>query len=175
MTIKRKRKIGRPRKRTRGLPSSSYQWKRLYKEYAEKYDKLEARLKKEGVEMETGKVPNMRSFKLTFASMRTTLLEKGQRPSYDRVVIQLVSQSGYKVSRTSAMARRKYIAEYEGIEEKNVSVKDIMMGKKEFTKSEWDQILQYYYELKAGKEKEGVKYSGRAAKEMISSEIFGSP
>ena len=179
---KTKRKVGRPKKKSRGLPKSSYQWKKLYERYQANYDKLEKRLKKEGVEMETGKVPNMRSFKLTFASMRTTLLEKGQRPTYERVVDQLVNRSGYKVSRTSAMKRKKFLDEqmetYEAVTGdtfKPVTVKEIMLGKVRFTKDQWDQIKQIYHDSKEEFAEAGLTDPGRKAKEMISSEIFGSP
>lgn len=178
-----KKRVGRPRKRSRGLPKSSYQWKKLYERYQANYDKLEKKLKKEGVEMETGKLERLRDFKLTFASMRQTLLEKNQRPSYERVVDQLVNRAGYRVSRTSALARKKYIEskaeEYVAagidLEIHPITVKDIMMGKKAFTKSEWDDIKDQYHDLKEMYEAEGYKESSRMAKDMISSEIFGSP
>lgn len=176
------KKRGRPRKKSRGLPKTYYQWKVLYNRYQENYDKLEKRLKKEGVEMETGKVPNMRSFKMTFASMRTTLLEKGQRPTYERVVDQLVNRSGYKVSRTSAMARKKFLDKeiemYEmitGDTYERTTVKEIMLGKARFTKQQWDEIKALYHEYKDSYNQDGYKNPGRYAKEMISSEIFGSP
>lgn len=181
MAIKRKRRVGRPRKRSRGLPKSSYQWKKLYERYQAQYDKLEARLKKEGVDMETSKLQRLRDFKYTFASMRETLLEKHQRPSYERVVDQLVSQAGYRVSRTSALSRKRYIdeqaAEYKkatGTAFIPVTVKDIMLGKAGFTAAQWDELKELYHTLKDISESVGIKEASRNAKEMISSEIFGS-
>lgn len=178
----KKKRVGRPRKRSRGLPKSSYQWKKLYERYQANYDKLEKRLKKEGVEMETGKLGTLRNFKLTFASMRQTLLEKNQRPSYDRVVDQLVNRAGYRVSRTSALARKKYIdaeaAEYTkatGTEFTPVTVRDIMLGKAGFTASQWDELKEAYHTVKDVLKGMGLKEASRQAKDMISSEIFGSP
>ena len=177
----KKKKVGRPRKRSRGLPKSSYQWKKLYERYQANYDKLEKRLKKEGVDMETGKLERLRDFKLTFASMRQTLLEKNQRPSYERVVDQLVNRAGYRVSRTSALSRKRYLDEemdtYEAVTGdtfEHVSVKDIMLGKVDFTKAQWDRIKELYHTSKDEFTEAGIKDASRKAKDMISSEIFGS-
>ena len=159
----------KPKKVVRGRkPKKSL--RKLYNEYKKKYDKLQARIEAEGQEMQTMKLPDYRSFKLTFESMKETLKEKGQRPSNDRVVDQLVSKQGYKVSRTSAMARKKFFDEMEVDEE--YTVKEIMLGKVEFTKEQWDEIKEQYHELRGP---DNNYMSSSEAKSIISENIFGSP
>ena len=162
------RKATKPKKVVRGRkPKKTL--RKLYNEYKKKYDKAQARIEAEGQEMQTMKLPDYRSFKLTFESMKETLKEKGQRPSNDRVVDRLVSKQAYKVSRTSAMARKRYLDEYD---DEEYTVKEIMLGKVDFTKEQWDEIKEYYHELR-GKENDFMTASD--AKRIISENIFGSP
>ena len=165
------RKATKPKKVVRGRkPKKTL--RKLYFEYQKKYDKVQARVEAEGQEMQTLKLPDYRSFKITFLSEQRTLKEKGQRPSYDRVVDQMVSEQAYIVSRTSALARKRYLDQY-AQQDEEYKVKDIMLGKVDFTKAQWDELKEYYHELRGPKDDPYM--TSHEAKNIISENIFGSP
>lgn len=162
-------------KRGRGRPSQRTS-RQLYNDYVKLYNKKASKLLAEG---DTPQMPiiekdlirgkkSILTFNETFASMKETLKQKGQRPTNARVLDMLVNRQIYAVERPSALKRKKFIEETlkkEGKEMK-VSLKDIMRGKKDV---DYRAIKEMYHEMKLG-----TDLSGREVGEIISSTVFGS-
>lgn len=186
------KKRGRPKIHKRRTPLTRRQ---IWNMYKKKYEAAKKRAAKSGHPVD----PNLEfdtkhQFDITFDSMKETLQEKGQRPSSERVIDQLISKQIYEHGRIEAIARKKFIEErFKQIQEEfrtvnpkapmpkelemptGLTVKKIMQGEYEFTKDMWDEIKNMYHQLKADAKAGGNDKASKYAKELISENIFGSP